>query len=367
MILYRKYQQGGIISRQGDSYEYKTDGTNYYTRKKNSNKGWIHASGKAEQAIKSLFSEQETEKPVKQEESEISTASFLPDLSILASMFSPSDETPQKPKSEKKAPMSVEEAYNLFSNKNSPKVRQLQQFLADQGYLDDDDVDGYFGRNTATAYGRYLRTDEGKTTEDLLQSMEDVNKANVMHCAGGVCNTYSAAGIDVNDAGMAGRNAWLMLKGITSRGGDEIFNVYKTNQDRFQDVKDADDLRKRTVQVMKDTWKDRKEKLKQLKVGDVVGMYYPGSTHHMEAYDESKGKGSNTYNTHVGYVAGIDKKTGIPLIRHNIYGKWHVDRADKVYTTWAARIPEHAQEESSPVGILYRKAKQKLKEWWDEE
>ena len=366
MILYRKYQQGGVISRKGDPYEYKTDGTNYYTRKKNGSGGWKKTSGKAEQAIRALFPEQEVPKqetpkqetPV-EKETNVSTAGVLPDLSALTGWFSSSDE-----ENEDTIP-DVESVYRMFSNKQSPEIKNLQQLLADKGYLDDDEVDGFFGRRTATAYGRYVRDNEEETPADLLQAMNDINKANVQHCAGGVCNTFSAAGIDVNQAGMAGNNAWLMLKGITSRGGNELFNIYKDNQDKFQDVKDANDLRKRTVQILKETWKDRKNALKQLKVGDVVGMYYPGSSHHMEAYDESKNKGSNTYNTHVGYVAGIDEKTGIPLIRHNIYGKWHVDRADKVYTTWAARIPKHAQDASSPIGVLFRKATQKLNDWWD--
>lgn len=84
-----------------------------------------------------------------------------------------------------------------------------------------------------------------------------------------------------------------------------------------------------------------------LKIDDVVGIYYPESTHHEEAFHEagkpyfiSDGKGGwkkgNTIsggkgfgmNTHVGIVGGM--KNGVPLIFHNIGGDVYSDPYNKI-------------------------------------
>ena len=84
-----------------------------------------------------------------------------------------------------------------------------------------------------------------------------------------------------------------------------------------------------------------------LKVDDVVGIYYPKSTHHEEAFYEAgkpyfvsdgkggwikgstiqKGKGFGM-NTHVGIVGAV--KNGVPLIFHNISGDVYSDPYDKL-------------------------------------
>lgn len=85
-----------------------------------------------------------------------------------------------------------------------------------------------------------------------------------------------------------------------------------------------------------------------LKVDDVVGIYYPPSSHHEEAFYEagknyfikdksgkfvagktlSGGKGFGM-NTHVGIVGAI--KDGVPLIFHNINGTVFSDPYNKLY------------------------------------
>jgi hypothetical protein len=85
-----------------------------------------------------------------------------------------------------------------------------------------------------------------------------------------------------------------------------------------------------------------------LKVDDVVGIYYPGSTHHEEAFHQAgkpyfvsdgkggwkkgstiqKGKGFGM-NTHVGIVGGI--KNGVPLIFHNVSGDVYSDPFNNIF------------------------------------
>jgi len=96
-----------------------------------------------------------------------------------------------------------------------------------------------------------------------------------------------------------------------------------------------------------------------LKVDDVVGIYYPGSPNHEIAFHEAgkpyfvrgekggwkkgetiqKGKGFGM-NTHVGIVGAI--KDGIPLIFHNIDGQVYSDPYNKLKgggkITWIKRL-----------------------------
>jgi len=171
-------------------------------------------------------------------------------------------------------------------------------------------------------------------------------------CAKGMCNIWEAAGVDTESAGMRHKNAWGMLGSILFHGGDKIFNLYEDNLDKFKDLKSPEDIKSATKAVLD----QNKDYIGKLKPGDVVGLFYEPSTHHMEAYgskdpfafpDKHGGSllnyvasamglgGEHTYNTHVGYVADI--KNGVPIIAHNIGGHLHLDPITKLAPTWAAR------------------------------
>ena len=155
-------------------------------------------------------------------------------------------------------------------------------------------------------------------------------------------------------------NAWLAhdLDGV----GKRVWTVYQN-----LDPKTVDEIYKIFVDIDKaGGWKDDKngpitarikalnEKLTKnqinpsiLKVDDVVGIYYPPSSHHQQAFYEagkpyfvkdekgnitkgktiSSGKGFGM-NTHVGIVGAI--KNGVPLIFHNIGGMVYSDPFNKL-------------------------------------
>lgn len=86
-----------------------------------------------------------------------------------------------------------------------------------------------------------------------------------------------------------------------------------------------------------------------LKPGDYVGIFYPDSTHHEEAFyqggeawfvDGKPGKNIKSgngwgMNTHIGIVAAV--KDGIPLVFHNISGNVISDPASKLRIAWVKR------------------------------
>jgi hypothetical protein len=92
---------------------------------------------------------------------------------------------------------------------------------------------------------------------------------------------------------------------------------------------------------------------KDLKLDDVVGIYYPNSKHHEEAFyqggvrwfkdvDGKKIPGDTIkrgdgwgMNTHVGIVGAI--KNGVPLIFHNIHGNVQSDPPNKLRIAWVKR------------------------------
>ena len=89
-----------------------------------------------------------------------------------------------------------------------------------------------------------------------------------------------------------------------------------------------------------------------VKLDDIVGLYYPDSTHHEEAFyaagkpyfvsgdpdkvgNTLKGGRGFSFNTHVGVVGAT--KDGVPLVFHNVGGTLKSDPVDKLQVTWVKR------------------------------
>lgn len=154
-------------------------------------------------------------------------------------------------------------------------------------------------------------------------------------------------------------NAWLahdvdrvgkrVMSSYTSLSEDqieEIFNIFKAieSQGGPQERKSGGqvtNIKRLQNELIKDV------PATDLKIDDVVGIYYPPSSHHEEAFYEagkpyfisdekggwnkgrtiSKGQGFGM-NTHVGIVGAI--KDGVPLIFHNISGNVYSDPYNKI-------------------------------------
>jgi peptidoglycan hydrolase-like protein with peptidoglycan-binding domain len=139
-----------------------------------------------------------------------------------------------------------------------------------------------------------------------------------------------------HDLDKAGKRVFSTYTSLSPKDVEKVFNIFKQIEKQG-----GPSARKSGGQV--ENIKALQQQLikpisaSDLKVDDIVGIYYPSSPHHEEAfhaagkpYFVSDGKGGwkkgNTIaggrgfgmNTHVGIVGGV--KNGVPLIFHNIEG-----------------------------------------------
>lgn len=155
-------------------------------------------------------------------------------------------------------------------------------------------------------------------------------------------------------------DAWLAhdLDGV----GKRVWSVYskinpifiKVMTDIFNSITNAGGWKKNgpmsdAIKILNNNFSRNQPSASTLKVDDVVGIYYPPSSHHEEAFYEagknyfvkdksgkfipgntlSKDHKAFGMNTHVGIVGAI--KDNVPLIFHNIDGTVYSDPYNKLY------------------------------------
>ena len=126
-----------------------------------------------------------------------------------------------------------------------------------------------------------------------------------------------------------GKKIWSVFDKLDNADIQSYFNIYKGIKAGKGDTLVP------TIKSLEQKLISKSGKPSNLQVDDVVGLFYPPSTHHVEAFLGSgeQGKGfypngmpgvtlksgiGHTFNTHVGIVGAI--KNGVPLIFHNIKG-----------------------------------------------
>lgn len=230
------------------------------------------------------------------------------------------------------------ELENLKSQSRE-SIKQVQKDLANQGYFDSElyfmskdqvkliqqklkqrglytkNIDGIIGSGTLNAWRQYnVDGLVGKRTERALSNKfaPEENYKYEGHnddtgCAEFVTHHFNNITGSADKAGVTG-DAWTMLGNIVKKGGSYIYNIY--TDPRMQQARTSvKEMRNLTNQILNEKPLD----LKTLKIGDIVGLYNPGSS-----YQEQANKSGTTYNTHVGIVVGYDKD-GTPLIQHNLH------------------------------------------------
>lgn len=262
-----------------------------------------------------------------------------------------------------------------LSGKSKDEIRAIQTKLINRGLLSNEknsdgsykEADGIAGKKTNAAWNKYnvdgiwgARSDEAYISRNRANSgnrsnwQNDFSAKGIDGCAKWVTRKYeSVLGAASKSNGVVG-DAWTMPKNIVNAGGEMLYNLYDTGFDGVTSVKD---LKERTAAGIK----SRPIDYSILKPGDVVGIFYPPSTHHSDVL-----KDGTTYNTHVGIVIGFDKD-GMPLVEHNINERALKDRADKISggigkITTASR-PRHSSVEAYPFEIGESEYEVKLPEW----
>jgi hypothetical protein len=132
-----------------------------------------------------------------------------------------------------------------------------------------------------------------------------------------------------------GETVYSAFKGLDNKTKQEVIDLWLKIDKRGGGVEKGPD--NQTVRKIVDRIVPQAGEIKDLKVNDTVGLFYPASSHHEEAFYEggtpwftvdSNGNkvAGNTIkrgdgwgmNTHIGTVAAI--KDGVPLIFHNVTG-----------------------------------------------
>jgi len=280
--------------------------------------------------------------------------------------------------------------------KRNPKqvedVKKLQQKLMDLKLLKTKSMipTGYFGPLTQSALDRYNNKKIPKKTEEKPKPSGDtqlsknidtdfygkfkipklsdsdsvwVCKAGQEDC-GTFVNKFSKKLTYVGNAWLAhdiddvGKRVMSSYTSLTPKQVEKVFNIFKNieKQGGYKLRKTGgqiENIKALQQELLKDV------SAQDLKIDDVVGIYYPPSDHHEEAFyqagktyfikdpsgnlkkggDISKGKGFGM-NTHVGIVGAI--KNGVPLIFHNIGGDVYSDPYNKLRgggkIAWIKRI-----------------------------
>ena len=278
------------------------------------------------------------------------------------------------------------------------KVGDIQKFLKSKNYITDRDVDGILGKKTITAIQRYLNDsgyDSGKpdgiigekTNAALSQYNKDfffvdgiigrrtinaykkslLNKHgfdvkfadndDIDDCAKFVRKRFDQAVGETRRNGVNG-NAWTMIGNILDHGGQSLYNIY--NNDLMKEAKSPNDVARLTKQLTNEKAPD----FNQVDVGDVIGIYIPGSTHMQEAIDTG-----TTKNTHVGVVVSIEN--GTPVVEHKVGGKV---RRDKINNLGGAKLgrpivtaivrPSISEQVEDSISINNKKSDLKIPDKW---
>lgn len=217
--------------------------------------------------------------------------------------------------------------YKNYDTNNKEQVKQIQKQLVDKGYdignsgVNKDGVDGKFGDKTKKAYEDMFMKEHAPKTQIPTKIMENITKqGKACEYDNEQCATFVS---DVYKYNVLG-NAWEMKDNIEKNNGIIKYNIY--DDARFKNAKDANSLKKITQEVKA----QNKASKEMFQVGDVVGLYWKGSSYHQTALKDGKG---GTHNTHVGYVSSIDKD-GNPIITHNVHGKLRHDKYNNVTIGW---------------------------------
>lgn len=187
--------------------------------------------------------------------------------------------------------------------------------------------------------------DKLKTTDSMY-----VCRAGQKSC-GQFVNDFSEKLDFVGDAWLAhdldgvGKRVWSVYTNLNPKFIDAITKIFIAI-DQAGGWKDNGRMSD-TIKMINNALSKNQPSANMLKVDDIVGIYYPPSSHHEEAFYEagknyfikdengnivkgktlSGGKGFGM-NTHVGIVGAI--KDGVPLIFHNITGSVFSDPYNKI-------------------------------------
>ena len=236
-------------------------------------------------------------------------------------------------------PTAISRYHKKYSIDTEKEVMSIQQKLVDEGYLSPtltnrnaSSVDGKFGDQTKEALDAY---NTANTQEDPQAQVFNFipSKLDETRCAAGMCTILEGNEVMTEALGVKYKDAWDIFENMDkSENSNTVFNIY--DDAAFQNVNSAADLKRVTKEV-----KRRKQtKASDYEIGDIVGLYWDGSSHHQETLN------SKTHNTHSGFVS--DVVDGIPIITHNVNGSVLQQPYNELVTGWIKRPNENLEIKS---------------------
>lgn len=236
-----------------------------------------------------------------------------------------------------------ESAISRYDKKYNPEtyteVKAIQTKLIEKGFLSEiteagkSNIDGRFGERTKMALLDYnsSKVEEEEDVEGLIfdtipTTLEDDR------CAAGMCEILELNDVETEAIGVKYKDAWDLLESMEHVGNSVVqFNIYDDslfdNVDENTSVSELKNLTAKAKRKYQTT-------ASNYKVGDIVGIYWPGSSHHDETLN------SETHNTHSGFVSSIDEN-GTPIITHNVGGNVRNVPYNEVATAWISRPNEN--------------------------
>lgn len=365
----------GIISEQvvtdyDSTYDYKKEGNEYFAKRKNSNQ-WNKLSGKSLESVKTkVFKDNSTS-------------------SSSSSTTSNKTSSPFKNKEEG-------DKFRKWVNDNYPDY--AKQISLD---VSGSHTNSYIIK-AAEKYGEeYVKSmannQKNEPNPNLVVSdniaskfnnidFEDLSTQDSTHnvCVAGSENCAQFVNDLRDDLAYVG-NAWNAYNNI--RLGDTVYSSFDNLDEQTREEvinlwlkihkkgggKENGPFKNKVSQIV-NRLVPKKGAITDLKVDDVVGLYYPSSSHHEEAFYQGgeewftedsegnkipgdtikNGKGWGM-NTHIGTVGAI--KDGVPLIFHNVTGDVISDPASNLRIAWVKR--------TGVAQSIINKVESNLRDFWN--
>ena len=243
-------------------------------------------------------------------------------------------------------PTAISRYYKKYSKDTYDEVKSIQERLIEEGYMSPtllngrgSSVDGKFGDQTRAAIDAY-NTDNFDEDINTTVFNNIPNRLDEPRCAAGMCTILERNDILTEAIGVKYKDAWDLYESMESAENSErIFNIY--DDVAFKNIDEntpIEELKVITNKVKRN--KKNQTKASDYQVGDIVGIYWQGSSHHAETL------GSKTFNTHSGFVSDINED-GIPIITHNVNGKVIQQPYNELTTAWIRRPNEDVEIKST--------------------
>ena len=239
-------------------------------------------------------------------------------------------------------PTSITRYYKNYSKDTYDEVKGIQNLLVTKGYMDPmltnkkgSSIDGKFGDQTKNALDAFntdnFEEDPKATVFNNIPSALDEPR-----CAAGMCNILEGNGVLTEAIGVKYKDAWDLFESM--EGADNSTSIYNIYDSNLFDNVDEDTPIELLKSITGKVKKKSQTKASDYKIGDIVGLYWQGSSHHEETL------GSKTHNTHSGFVSNV--VDGVPIITHNVNGKVIQQPYNEFSTAWIRRPNEDVEVRS---------------------